>query len=136
MAAFTYFNILPEIAERFPESISKIVRATAFQIQAQAQMTCPVQTGNLKNSIYTKTDKDNQYPGNADHDIIDDQVPPAELGTAYVAVAASYGIYVEMGVHGRPGKPYLAPAVATIQAQFDQIASKLEEYLTGLGGDE
>jgi HK97 gp10 family phage protein len=126
------FNLLPQVAEAFPRAIGQAVRKIAFDIQAQAMADAPVDTGNLKASIYTKTSEGNNYPGNADTNIIDDQVPEADETTAYVAVAASYAIYVEMGTRYAPAQPFLGPAVAKYASTFESVMTKFEDALMGL----
>jgi hypothetical protein len=133
MATFEMFNRFPQLAEKFPREVSEIVGKTAFDIQAIAVQEAPVITGNLKNSIYLKRKGLNGYPGKADTSLLEDQVPEVEDPfTAYIAVAASYGIYVEMGHHGNPGKPYLGPAVEIMRPLFELAMSKLESRLQGL----
>ena len=61
---------------------------TAYAIQGDAQVLCPVDTGNLMNSISTSI----------------------EGMTAEIGPTADYGIYVELGTSKMAGQPYMAPA--------------------------
>lgn len=154
------FNHWDQIAEKFSRAIGQVVRKSAMDIQAKAQETVVVDTGFLKNSIYTVT-----YNSKGTKTIIDkatgqkrtiskpirstrrrvkksqqDMVFP-ELSvslddqTAYVAVGAVYGLYVELGARGRPARPYFLPAIDAVRPSFDAALSKIEEKLDqDLGG--
>lgn len=49
--------------------------------------------------------------------------------TAYVAVGASYGIYVEMGTTRMPARPYFYPAVEAVRPGFEAALSAVESKL-------
>jgi HK97 gp10 family phage protein len=126
-------NNFEAIANNFKPALSQIVRKAALDIQAQAQQNAPVDTGFLKNSIYTVTSQDSTY-GNAgtppgDATMLPEVAAPEDETTAYVAVGASYGIYQEMGTRFQPAQPFLGPAVETVSQSFDAIMQKLESLL-------
>src|SRR5512146_2644502 len=95
------YDLLPEIAAKIGETASKVVRKSAFDIQAAAQATAPVDTGFLKNSIYVEMRDVSTYSAvqspEADQTLLPEVDKPAESTTAFIAVAASYGFYVEYG---------------------------------------
>jgi HK97 gp10 family phage protein len=135
------FNNWDEIADKWDRAISRTIRKAAFDIQAQAQANAPVDTGFLKASIYTVTWKSSNYgKGKASktggrfnpsavHELLPEIEKPFDDQTAYVAVGASYGEYVELGtVHQRP-QPYLFPAVDAIRPSFEAALGKIEEKL-------
>jgi HK97 gp10 family phage protein len=125
------FNHFDELATQFQTAISQVVRKSAFDIQASAQSLAPVDTGNMKSSIYTKTIDGDQYPGGGSTDLVDNQVPGVDETTAYVAVGASYGIYVEMGTTRMPAHPYLAPAVEQVRPGFEAAMGAIESKMRG-----
>jgi HK97 gp10 family phage protein len=125
------FNHFPQVAKALPKAVSRTIRKAAFDIQAAAAANAPVDTGNLRNSIYTKTSEGNNYPGGANTNIIDDQVPDVDEWTAYVAVAAAYGIYVEMGTRFMGAQPYLEPAVDGYASTFESVMGQLEDAIRG-----
>ena len=123
------YDLLPEIAAKIEEVAAKVVRKTAFDIQAAAQANAPVDTGFLKNSIYVVTRDTSTYgqvqSPEADQTLLEQVEAPHEQTTAIVAVAANYGAYVEYGtVHG-PAQPYLTPAVEKIKPEFDRALDKI-----------
>lgn len=79
---------------RVGAGMSLIVRKTAFDIEADAKILAPVDTGNLRNSISTDFTGDGRSAGMA-----------AEIGPT-----AEYGIYQEFGTSVMPGQPFLGPA--------------------------
>lgn len=78
---------------------------TAYAIEGDAKVLCPVDTGNLMNSISTDVDG----------------------MTAEIGPTADYGVWVEMGNSRMAGQPYMIPAferrVPEYQAALAQIAT-------------
>lgn len=132
------YNLLPELAVRLEETVSKIVRKTAFDIQAKAAAAAPIQTGFLKNSIYVVTGAGESTYGrvqepSGSQELLPEVDRPAHKTEAIVAVGANYGIYVEYGsVHG-PAQPYLTPAAEVMKVQF-MHAMRLLEAAMAKGG--
>jgi HK97 gp10 family phage protein len=128
-------NRFPELAAKLRPAMSQIVRKVAFDIEANAAADAPVDTGFLKSSIYTVTSKSSDY-GNAgsppgDSSLLQEVEAPGDDLTAYVAVGANYGIYVEYGTRYMAAQPYFIPAVEAGSAAFEQVASQLESLLAG-----
>lgn len=129
----TGFNNFPVLSEKFDIAISQVIRKAAFDIQAKAQGSAPVDTGFLKNSIYTVTSDSSNY-GNAGSlpkgaSLLPEIPGPPDAHTAYVAVGANYGIYVEMGTRHMPPKPYLDPAVETVRPSFESAMSAIDKAM-------
>jgi len=118
------------------EKAGQVVRKAAFDIQADAQTMAPVDTGALRNSIYTVTDRGSDYStalsqamsANPDAAILP-AISPEEASvddlTAIVAVGAEYGIYVEMGTSRQAAQPYLGPAAEGQRQAFEQAMQKV-----------
>lgn len=142
------YDLLPELAVKLEETVSKIVRKTAFDIQAMAQVAAPFDTGFLKNSIYCEVNGGaNEHPYSSvmapvkeGQELLPEVDKPSKPTEAIVAVAANYGIYLEYGtVHG-PARPYLTPAAEAMKVQFEHAMRHLEEAMAkgsnGGGGGE
>jgi HK97 gp10 family phage protein len=122
------------IGNAAPGKLSEIVRRTAFDIEAGAKQRSPVDTGFLRASIYTVTDKDNGYSKakseakgknpKAEFADAEGNVKPLE---AIVAVGAEYGIHVEYGARSAPAQPFLTPAVEAVKGQFEREIKKALE---------
>jgi HK97 gp10 family phage protein len=121
------FNNFSKIAATLPKALSQAVRKTALDIQADAASRAPVDTGFLRNSIYTVTSDGSTYQG-GDKALPEVQAPGDDQ-TAYVAVGANYGIYQEMGTTRTPAQPYFYPAVEAARGPFEQAMAKIEDKL-------
>lgn len=101
---------IPATADRM---VSVAVRKTALDIEATAKAFCPVDTGNLMNSIGSSPIGEMRalQPGDMD----------AEIGPT-----ADYGAYVEFGTARRGPAAFMGPAL-------DRHAGDLETALNMLG---
>lgn len=84
---------IPKVKDRTHDELSRLVRTAAFQIEQQAKIAAPVDTGFLRGSIQTE--------------ILDPM-------TARVSVGAEYGIYVEFGTRYMAAQPYFIPAAEQV----------------------
>lgn len=82
---------LEALAQSSPELVDQAVAKIAEDGLAQAQTRCPVDTGNLKNSLHVE--------------------PPKQLGQRRISDGTEYGIYVELGTTRMAARPFLLPAV-------------------------
>ena len=132
-------NRFQAIANAFPEVLGQVVRKTALDIQANAQSLAPVDTGFLRNSIYTVTSKDSTYgqveqPAGKDAYLLPQTEAPPDDQTAYVAVGANYGIYLEYGTRYMAPRPYMTPAIEAGEAALESAASGIEGMLEDAAG--
>ena len=124
-----------EVLSALDASLARGLEKCGLVAEGYAKKLCPVDTGNLRNSI-THTVADNGERA------------------AYVGTNSEYGVYVECGtgiyyegeggrhtawtykdhkgnyhlVHGQRAKPYIKPAVADHAAQYTRI---IEQELKG-----
>lgn len=94
-----------------PEALSAEARAkaTALEIiggkaESYAKKLCPVDTGNLRNSITHQ-----QYDEN----------------TEVIGTNVEYAPYVELGTHKMAPRPYLRPAAEGHAAEYANIVKKV-----------
>lgn len=134
---------LDKLISEEPSRASKIVRATAFQVESEAKNRAPVDTGALKNSIYTNAV--GHYGAARMPHIFKTLNPtrkhriskkviarskkwasrkyvflpfPASAYEAIVGPSVNYGIYVEYGTYRMAARPYLKPAVEVARRQY------------------
>lgn len=123
------FNNWDKIGKSIKPAAKQVVRKVAFDIQAQAQVRAPVDTGFLKNSIYVVTSDSSSYKGGAN--ALPEIARPSIETEAAVAVGANYGIHVEYGTVHQPPQPYFRPAVEAVRPSFDKamllLKQKMEE---------
>lgn len=130
------FNHFDDVASALPDILSKVVRKTALDIQSDAQSLAPRDTGFLANSIYVRTSKDSTYsqveqPTKKDASLLQEVESPPDDQTAYVAVGANYGVFLEYGTVHQAPQPYLTPAVEAGREALEKAASAIE----GMIGD-
>lgn len=125
-----------ELCGQLRDAVSDIVRATAFDVQDEAQNRAPVDTGALKNSIYTVTDRGSSYSDAASSAAsarpaaeILPEVTASDAGVgdfvAVVAPSVEYAIYVEMGTSKQAAQPYLGPAAESMRTAFERAMQKV-----------
>ena len=90
--------------------IADSLRSTVPQIERDAKIACPVDTGNLRSSIQTEVDE----TGN---NVI-----------ATVGTATEYAAYVEYGTKRMAARPYLVPA---FESNREWIMNSLLEDVMG-----
>jgi len=127
------YDIIPEVAAQMQRTLGKIVRKAAYDCQAAAQATVVVDTGFLKNSIYTISKGYSTYQSasgkagrkNSDAEMLPEEPHPTSSTEASCAVGANYGVFVEFGTSRMSAQPYLTPAVAKVQPEFLHALSDL-----------
>lgn len=106
---------LTDFTDKAVERLSEAVRKTAFAIEGDAKILAPVDTGALRASIYTVTDRSSGFSsavaGTSRPDQIAQEMPlsPSPL-IAFVAVGMEYGIYLEYGTRHMAARPFMFPA--------------------------
>jgi HK97 gp10 family phage protein len=125
------YNKFPQSAAALHHAISQVVRKIAFDVQASAQANAPVDTGFLRNSIYTVTSEGSGRaqvgaPTKADSYLFPEIAAPPDDTTAYVAIGANYGEFVEMGTRYTPAQPFVTPAVELARGDFEAELGAIE----------
>lgn len=127
-------NRLPTLPARLRQQASAAVRKAAFDIEANAKQSVPVDTGALKNSIYTVTDQGSTYgqavgsasSANPHGHPVAEAPKPAGI-SAVVAVGMEYGVYVELGTRKMAARPFLGPAAEVVKPAFLAALAQLVE---------
>lgn len=101
---------LRNAAGRVGKDMANVIRKGAADIQRDAKILAPVDTGNLRNSISTTITGDGRTGSM----------------TAEIGPTASYGIYLELGTSRMAAQPFLFPATdrnePAILAAMAQVA--------------
>lgn len=137
MRIVTKFNNIGKITPQAEELLYKVVRKTAFDIQALAVNKAPVETGALRASIHVVTFDYDGYGAavggasgrRGDARFAASETVKNELN-AKVVVPIHYGIFHELGWAKRPAKPYLEPAAMEMKGPWE---AALTYVLGGLG---
>lgn len=105
------FNRLPGMGPAVRKACSDVVRKATFDVEADAKVRAPVDTGALKASIAGKM--------------------IGEL-TGEIVCGVEYGIYQELGTTRMGAQPFLTPAVEAIKEPFFQaIGAAVKRELEG-----
>lgn len=152
-------NRFPEIAAKLPVETDAAVRKAAHDVEGNAKARVPVDTGALKNSIYTKTNKGDAVEGTLNYSqakseaeakaktknrnvtFLPEVPTPPEI-SAIVAVSVEYGAAVEFGrargfgglaggaeAGGLGAQPYMTPAAEIVRPAFEAAMKQLLERL-------
>ena len=97
-------RVLDAIAKGLDMNTDKVLQSAAFQVEAEAKVRAPVDTGALKNSIHTERKK---------------------AGLYWVADGVLYGIYQELGTSRMSAHPFMVPAVEKVRGYLDDLFRKL-----------
>lgn len=101
-------NRFAEIAARLPKATGEIVKKTLLDIETQAKLRVPVDTGALRNSIQTEMETDT---------------------SGVVFTNQEYAAYVEYGTSKMAAQPYMTPAAEGERSHFLSAMSDLEGQL-------
>ena len=131
---YVAYNHLPELAAALHEEVAKIVKETAEQIISVAGVNAPEVTGFMKSSIYMVTHDASTYgqaitPGKPGSHLLPEVDKPPDDLTAFVAVAANYGVFVNFGTSRMPANPFFNTAAVQAQQRFTLRMETLEKRL-------
>ena len=117
-----------EVYQAIHRAIVDAVRETAKAAKADGQAQSPVDTGYMQSSFYVDAEDFTDYAENVLTAPAGAELLPAEHHEkdtqAVIGIAASYGIYLELGTEKAPAQPSLAPAV---EAARDTLLEKLSQ---------
>ncbi len=92
---------------------ANFVKSVGFAVEGLAKMKAPIDTGALRNSIYTRTATDNiTNPSSTE------ELPKPPANSVYVGPSVEYAIYQELGTRNMEGQAFLVLALIEIEAQL------------------
>jgi hypothetical protein len=104
-----------------PEVIEPMIWTSLISMENQAAHLAPVASGNLRNSITIKTNKQEKQHGNSP----DGLTSGVGQNEGVIGTACEYAAAVEFGLPDRPGypaQPYLRPAADSFRRKIGQIS--------------
>ena len=115
-----------------------VIRRMAFELQREAQKFAKVETGALRASIYTNTQRADYYAksdaaAKAKNPKVETAPIPMPKGDEIAVVGASvlYAAYVEMGLKSNPKypkQPYLRPAAEKVRRKLEDGSTYKELF--------
>jgi len=94
---------------------ANFVKSVGFAVEGLAKMKAPIDTGALRNSIYTRTATDNPVSPNSDLELPN----PKKSNSVTVGPSVEYGIYQEFGTRNMGSQPFLIPALREVERQLE-----------------
>lgn len=108
---------LDQIAAHLDINRKQALRALAVEIEAQAKIMAPVDTGALRNSIYTEGNGQSGFSAasssaqSAHPGISTEAAPSPDDNHAIIVACVDYAAYVELGTSKQGAQPFLGPAL-------------------------
>lgn len=121
-------RVLDAIIKNLDGNVTNAVAKAAFAVEGRAKIKAPVDTGALRASIYVSMKRGGK--GNEAMSAARARRPEAKVQAlptphdehvAYIGPSVEYAQEVEMGGHGRAGRPYLQPALRETEAEFREL---------------
>jgi hypothetical protein len=107
------------------ETLAVIIEI-ADAVVRDAKSLAPVDEGDLRDSIYRRTAKENNMPAlSGDVNRVELPAPETPLSVS-IGPSVDYGIVIELGSTTHSARPYLSPA-------FRKHASRIESYRRKFG---
>ncbi len=101
MAQVLYQSNLGSVLKATNEQLARAAMTIGMMAESYAKQLCPVDTGNLRNSI-THTTEDNGH-------------------TVVIGTSVEYAPYVELGTRRMKGRPYLRPAIENHKDEYKTV---------------
>lgn len=106
--SITYKDNSQKVLGAIDSALGRALERIGLQSESYAKIDCPVDTGNLRNSITHRVDVDEQ--------------------AAYIGTNVEYAPHVELGTHRTRPQPFLKPAAANHGEVYRRI---VEEEMKG-----
>ena len=104
-------NLIREV----PDNVEEFIKSVGFSIEREAKIRAPVDTGALRNSIYTQTKNSNTRVSESDYEL-----PRGTKSKIYVGPTMDYAIIQEFGSSNQNAQPYLIPALQLVARQLSE----------------
>ena len=104
----------------------EVVRRMAFEVEGAAKQMAPYDTTALRNSIYTVTEKEDNYQAAASDaqgsrpGVQTEPHPKPGPSEARVGPCVEYAEFQEFGTSKMAAQPYLVPAIEQVRGKFEE----------------
>ena len=98
---YSYKDNTDEVLKGLSDAVERALTRIGLAAEGYAKKECPVDTGNLRNSITNEVQSSEK--------------------AVYIGTNVEYATYVELGTTRTKAKPYLKPAVADHSAVYKRI---------------
>lgn len=101
--SFSFRSYKKEVLSHTQENINRALEIIGGMAEGYAKQACPVDTGNLRNSIAHEQESED---------------------TEVVGTTVFYAPFVELGTRNMKAKPYLRPAIEGHTAEYKAVAER------------
>jgi len=101
MAQITFHSHIDDIEKATAEQLARAAEIIGMIAESYAKQSCPVDTGNLRNSITHATEDEGR--------------------TVVIGSAVEYAPYVELGTSRQKPQPYLRPAIENHIPEYQAV---------------
>jgi HK97 gp10 family phage protein len=126
--------VLDRMIANSDKNARQVLEGLAYKVESQAKQNAPVQTGALRNSIYTMTKSASNFSRSITNILVGFEKRNVQSGSfnieerpapegdviATVGPSVDYGAYVELGTGKMAARPYLLPAFEAVVAAFNK----------------
>lgn len=98
---YSYKDNTDEVLKGLSDAVERSLTRIGLEAEGYAKKECPVDTGNLRNSITNEVQSSEK--------------------AVYIGTNVEYAAYVELGTTRTKAKPYLKPAAAEHSAVYKRI---------------
>ena len=98
---YSYRDNTDEVLKGLSDAVERSLTRIGLEAEGYAKKECPVDTGNLRNSITNEVRSSEE--------------------AVYIGTNVEYAAYVELGTTRTKAKPYLKPAAAEHSAVYKRI---------------
>ena len=99
--SYSYKDNTDEVLKGLSDAVEQALTRIGLSAEGYAKKECPVDTGNLRNSITNEVQSSEK--------------------AVYIGTNVEYAAYVELGTTRTKAKPYLKPAAAEHSAVYKRI---------------
>jgi HK97 gp10 family phage protein len=111
------FNRWPEVFADIDDKVNKLVRVTAFKAEAIAKPLARVDTGDMRNELYVRTEDSSDRTVSASGDSFP-EVAATPHNEAWLVGGSGHTVYNEFGTRYMAAQPMIVPAIEQIRQPF------------------
>lgn len=124
-------KVLDKIMRNVDGDTLEVVEQIGADIVAEAKNLAPVDEGDLRDSIYMRTQTENNRPNvSAESGNFDLPAPKDKLSVT-VGPSVMHGIYQELGTSKMAAQPYMAPAAAKVKQNMGRYNKAFGKAVSG-----
>jgi HK97 gp10 family phage protein len=111
------FDHWDEVADEMDQKVNQLVRVTIFKAEARAKPLARVDTGDMRNELYVRTEDSSSRTTSAGNDSFV-EVPATPHNEAWLVGGSGHTIYNEFGTSRMSAQPMIVPGIESVRHSF------------------